>query len=175
MSNWLCWAVWNSNHVFVGNCCLVWSTYTWKVQAWTEWLGETRNKIYCMFLSSLCEVQSRNISYSFLQEVCFEHDLFHPVCLDQGLHCIYVFAIRGTLQFLNALVHCARTAPRIVFNLSGMLLCNLYVPANWLSSVHHVLSLRLLNSLTGFIDKSSPDHWCYLGTLKSNVLHCVCE
>jgi len=68
------------------------------------------------------------------------------------------FAIKGTLQFLNALVHCARTAPRIVFNLSGMLLCNLYVPANWLSSVHHVLSLRLLNSLTGFIDKSSPDH-----------------
>lgn len=39
-------------YVCVGNCCFVWSTYTWKVQAWKEWLGQTGNKIYCMFLSS---------------------------------------------------------------------------------------------------------------------------
>jgi hypothetical protein len=75
-----------------------------------------------------------NISCSFLQEVCFEHDLFHPICLDHGLHCIYNFAIRGTLQFLNALVHCTCTAPRIVFNLSGMLLCNIYVPTKFCAS-----------------------------------------
>ena len=103
----------------VGHCCLVWSTYTWKVQAWTEWLGKTRDKIYRMFLSSLCEVQSRNISYllsrnSILSMFCS----IHSVLINDWI-AFYNFAIRGTLQFLNALVHC-HIVPAQLLDLSSM-------------------------------------------------------
>ena len=103
----------------VGHCCLVWSTYTWKVQAWTEWLGKTRDKIYRMFLSSLCEVQSRNISYHFfrnsiLSMICS----IHSVLINDWI-AFYNFAIRGTLQFLNSLVYC-HIVPAQLLDLSSI-------------------------------------------------------
>jgi hypothetical protein len=44
------------------NCCTVRSTYLWKIKAWPEWLGKSRNKVYCMLYVFLIQFKAE-ISY----------------------------------------------------------------------------------------------------------------